>query len=110
MKVKHVNLCFGNYPLAILEIREDYDSIAAALLDIVSEVKSLLSVEINGHTHLVEYFLGGDMKILALACGIEAANAKYSCIWCKCPSIDRWDMTKDWSAFSGEKGARTIAD
>jgi hypothetical protein len=49
----------------------------------------------------------GDLKFLAIVCGIEAVNAKYACIWCKCASGDRWDMNKDWSAFDVSKGART---
>jgi hypothetical protein len=48
------------------------------------------------------------MKFLAIACGIEAANATFSCVWCKCSSTDRWNMEKDWSAFDSTKGARTI--
>lgn len=47
------------------------------------------------------------MKFLAIVCGIEAANAKYSCVWCKCASGDRWDMSKEWSAFDISKRART---
>ena len=58
--------------------------------------------------HNIEYFLGGDLKFLAIVCGIEAANAKYACIWCKCASSDRWDMSMDWSAFDKFKGARTV--
>lgn len=50
------------------------------------------------------------MKFLAIACGIESANAKFSCVWCKCPSDERWDMTKQWSVFDTDKGARTIAE
>ena len=57
---------------------------------------------------LIEYFLGGDLKFLAIVCGIEAANAKYACIWCKCSNSDRGDMSKEWSAFDVSKGARTI--
>ena len=100
----------GNHSLAIFKIAEDYNSLKLALDDILKEASELKTVQFNGNTHTIEYFLGGDMKFLALVCGIEAANARYSCVWCKCPSSERWDMTKAWSAFDSSKGARTIAE
>ena len=48
-------------------------------------------------------------KYLAITTGIEAANTRFSCIWCKCPSEDRHDMTKVWSVQNEDEGARTIA-
>ena len=39
------------------------------------------------------------MKFVAIVCGIDAAH--YSCVWCKCSSADRWDMSNI------TKGART---
>ena len=100
----------GNHSLAILKVPENYDSLEKSLADILKEAEELQSIEVNGHTHNIEYFLGGDMKFLALVCGIEAANGNYSCVWCKCHSKDRWDMTMDWSAFDCSKGARTISE
>jgi len=45
------------------------------------------------------------MKFLAATCGIEQANAKYSCIWCKCPAEKRSDLTLEWSITDTKKGA-----
>ena len=101
---------FGNHPLSIIQIPENYESLVQALSDIVDEASALQSIEINGNTHSIEYFLGGDMKFLATVCGIEAANARFSCVWCKCPATHRWDMKKEWSAFDTSKGARTISE
>ena len=56
------------------------------------------------------FFFGADWKFLALCTGIEAANARYSCIWCKCPSEDRYDIRKTWSFKNIEEGARTIEE
>ncbi len=53
---------------------------------------------------------GGDWKFLAIICGLNAANAEYSCIWCKCPSGDRWNTKKEWSISDTTKGARTISE
>ena len=101
---------FGNHSLAILQVPEDYSSLLGSLSDIVGEVSELTSVTINESEHQIEYFVGGDMKFLAIVCGIDAANSNFSCVWCKCPSVDRWDMSKQWSAFDSEKGARTISE
>ena len=60
--------------------------------------------------HKIKYFVGGDMKFLAIVCGIGAVSSNHSCIWCKCPSSDRWNMEKDWSTFDSSKGARTVAE
>ena len=99
----------GNHSLAIFKVSENYDSLRDSLTDIVKEAAGLDSVTVNGKNHRVEFFLGGDLKVLAIVTGIEAANSTYSCVWCKCPTIDRWDMTKEWSVFDTTKGARTIA-
>jgi len=42
-------------------------------------------------------FLGGALKFLASANGIEAANVDHACVWYKCPKDIRSDMTKQWS-------------
>lgn len=87
---------------------EDYDSLSEALADIIREASE--SIKVKGREHPIEYFLGGDMKFLAIACGIEAANSNYSCVWCKCPTNDRWNMDKEWSAFDSSKGARSVSE
>jgi len=48
------------------------------------------------------------MKFLAICLGLEAANAKYSCIWWKCPADERYDTAKSWCSV--EDGARTIEE
>ena len=59
----------GNHSLAIFKIAEDYNSLKLALDDILKEASELKTVQFNGNTHTIEYFLGGDMKFLALVCG-----------------------------------------
>ena len=82
----------GNHSLAILDVAENYESLRLSLSDILQEASELQSIQLNGRSHCVEYYLGGDMKFLALVCGIQSANGAYSCVWCKCRTIDRWDM------------------
>ncbi len=92
----------GNHSIAVVQVPEDYNSLSSSL---IKEASELRCINVGGSEHEIEYFLGGDMTIV---CGVEAANARFSCIWCKCPSKDRWEMTKDWSAFDTSKGARTV--
>ena len=67
------------------------------------------SIKVGAHQFAIEWFFTADLKYLAITTGIEAANARFSCIWCKCPSEDRHDMTKVWSVQNEDEGARTIA-
>ena len=46
------------------------------------------------------------MKYLAICAGMQAANATFSCVWCKCPAEQRRDTSKSWCTI--EDGARTI--
>ncbi len=64
----------GNHCLAIFKEAETYESLKAALQDIASDIKSLLTIDVNGMTLEVEYYLGGDWKFLALATGIDSGH------------------------------------
>ena len=100
----------GNYTVAILRTSEEYDKLVLGLEDICNEAKDIEMLTIEGTVYRILFFLGGDMKFLATVCGIEQANAKYSCIWCKCPTEKRSDMSLEWSITDPEKGARTIEE
>ena len=45
---------------------------------------------------------------IALYEGVDSATSEYSCIWCKCPSAERYDTSKSWSLTDTKFGARTI--
>jgi len=120
-KLNLINFCFtvlnegdlaksarGNHTIAIINATEKYEELEIALRDIRNEVESLTSITIDGVNFPIEYFLCGDLKFLALICGIENATCTRACIWCKCPAGERSDMSREWS-FRGI-GARTISD
>ena len=44
---------------------------------------------------------------LALCIGIEAANAKFSCVWCKCPADKRHNLNIQCDVV---KGTRTVEE
>ena len=50
----------GNYSLAIIKIKEDYDNIREASTDIVVDMKYLNSIDFNGRQVNIQYHLGGD--------------------------------------------------
>lgn len=100
----------GNHTVAIVNGTEDYGRLKISLSDVVSEVERLATVAVNDKTFPVEYFLCSDLKFLAIICGIGSASSTYACVWCICPSSERHDMTKEWSATDPAKGACTIAD
>lgn len=98
----------GNHSLAIFKVAENYDDLAAALQDIISEAKDLELLTIEEKVYNIQFFLGGDWKFLAIVCGLESATAEYACIWCKCPKRQRYDMDLTWSLLNSDKGGRTI--
>ena len=84
----------GNYVLAIIKTKENYDSIRMSLGDLKDEMENLKEITVNDKNYKIEYFLGGDWKFLATVCGLGPANQEHACIWCKCPREDRWDTNK----------------
>ena len=50
------------------------------------------------------------MKFLALCVGIESANSKFACVWCKCPADEQYNMKETWSFKDISKGACTIEE
>ena len=107
---ERANSVLGNYTIAILKVEENYEQLAAGLQDIISDAKDCNAIVIDGQQYNIEYYLGGDLKFLAIVCGLEAANAEYACIWCKCPKGKRDDMTMEWSLTDSSKEARTIEE
>ena len=106
----HASSVLGNYSVAIFKIVENYENLAAALVDICKEGEQLKSITINDKSYEIEMYLGGDLKFLAMVCGIEAANCQHACIWWKCPASQRWNMSNEWSITDTAKGARTIEE
>ena len=103
---KNPNSPGGNHVIALLNAQEKYECLSEAVKDIASDIKSIKSLTIDGHNFNIKFFLCADMKYLAICAGIQAANAKFSCVWCKCPAEQRHNTSKSWCTI--EDGARTI--
>jgi hypothetical protein len=102
VKTRHfLNFCFtlpqegniaktskGNYILGIFDMqnkKEDYKTVKECLKEISLSLESLRKkgkVEIEGKEFKLKFFLGGDMKFLRLAMGLNACNSNFSCTWC----------------------------
>jgi len=95
----------GNHAIALLNAQEKYEQLSVALKDIEEEIRSTQALIIDGHKFNINYFFGADMKYLAICLGLEAANAEYFCIWCKCPKGERHITSKSW-----ENELRTIKE
>ena len=76
----------GNHLIAILQAPEKYKHLKCGLDQVCEEVKSTSTLEVDKVKYTIEFFLGGDMKFLLMACGLNSANGEYACIWCKCPT------------------------
>ena len=86
----------GNHTIAIIRVKEDYDELKAELADIINEVDNLQAIDFDNNHYDIERYLGGDWKFLAMVCGIRSAIGEYPCIWCKCPTGDKFDVHKEW--------------
>ena len=104
--IENPNSPIGNHVIAMLNCQENYEHLSVAMKDIVEEMKLIKSISIDGHEYNIKFYLGADMKYLAICLGIQAANSTYSCIWCKCPADERHDTSKSWCSV--DEGARTI--
>ncbi len=64
------NTVTGNFSLGTFWIRtESYDDIKIALKEICDELKDLESIEIDEQKFKLEFYLGGDLKFIALVLG-----------------------------------------
>ena len=60
-------ICPGNVRCSTVIIRSE-------------EVESSSTIEVDDEMYTIDYFLGGDMKFLLMACGLNSANGKYACV------------------------------
>ena len=88
----------GNHTIALINTTEEYDNLVEALDDITTEINNLKSLTVNNVLYDLEFYFAADMKFEAICIGIESASSTYSCIWCKCPAMERHNITKTWSA------------
>jgi hypothetical protein len=98
----------GNYTLGIFELEdENYDNLIVCFKELVEELANLKEIKIGSHTLSLILYYAGDWKMLAHSLGIQSANSKYPCVWCKCCKDDFTDKSLEWSISDPLKGARS---
>lgn len=63
--------------------KEDYNEIQNSCNELLDMLRELKEINFEDKTYSIEYYLGGDLKFLALALGINQSTGHYPCIWCK---------------------------
>ncbi|CAB3981176.1 Hypothetical predicted protein, partial [Paramuricea clavata] len=103
----------SNRTIAIINGKEDYETIAASLPTFFQEVNGLIesgTMLIDDTEVNLEFFLGGDLKFLVMIMGINSATANYSCLWCNIHKNNRWDTSKCFNFYHQNKQKRTLED
>ena len=76
----------GNYILGLFEIdKEDHTNLSLCLKNISENLEVFNAkggIDINGNIYKIKFLLGGDMKFLRAAMGLNACNASNGCLWC----------------------------
>ena len=92
----------GIHPIALFCDSEKYELVKLALADLIDEMKDTEVITVDDETFRIVYSLGGDYKFPSMVTGIDSANCKYACIWCKCPKESRWITDKTWDSRTTE--------
>lgn len=103
----------SNRTVAIVNGKEEYETLASSLKDFFQEVNSLIeqgAILIDGQKVKLEFFLGGDFKFLAMIMGINSATANFACLWCKVHKQNRWDTSKSCYFFHEDDQKRTLEE
>jgi hypothetical protein len=99
----------GYYSIGTFNIQsENHASVESSLKDVVKEIETIDTIEIEGKSYKVIKYLAGDLKFLALFMGIMAPNSKYPCIWCKCSKCEFHDIHREFSILDRQKMARSL--
>ena len=86
--------------LGIFKInKESHENIKKCLKSLTDKLKVIEEIEINNQIYQIEFFAGGDLKWLSNCFGINAANSKYPCPFCKFEMQDLMtddDIAQNW--------------
>ena len=62
---------------------ENYDEVKECLEELCAYFESLDEIAFKNRRYKIEYFLGGDLKFIALALGLKMAGSNLPCPWCE---------------------------
>lgn len=79
----NANTVTGNFSLGMFKIEnENYEMVDQSLKELLVLIKGLNSIIIDQKSYKINWYLGGDLKFLALVLGINAANSYHPWIFC----------------------------
>lgn len=101
----------GNYTIGIFEIEnENYEAITKCFKELIDEFRHIEHITLNEKRINLVFYYAADWKMLAQSLGLQSANSKYPCIWCKCCKDEFYDIEKEWSITNVNKGCRTYEE
>lgn len=101
----------GNRTIAVVNGPECYNTVRDSLAKPLEEMNRLIgekSIDVDGRKYVLDFFLGGDYKILLIVMGLSGATSDYACLWCKIYKSDRFDMSKHKDYYNTAPIARTL--
>lgn len=74
----------SNFLLGCFKIKkEDHAELEKSLCELNSIFENLNEISLDNETYQIEYFIGGDLKFIALVLGINGAQSLHPCPWCE---------------------------
>ena len=80
---------------------------------IFQEINNLIvvgEITINDSKLNLEFFLGGDYKLLLIMMDMKAATSNFACVWCKIHKDNRWEMDKDLDYYNSVPKKRLLQE
>jgi len=103
----------GNRTIAVVNGPEDYHTVCDSLKKSLEEINKFIaqkSIDIDGKNYALDFFLGGDYKILLIVMGLSSATSDYACLWCKIHKLQRFDMSKPRDYYNTAPIARSLCE
>lgn len=99
--------------LAIGEVQESYEDLDEALGPFFTELNQLIKagyIMVSDKRVSLEFLLSGDMKLILILMGLNAAHSNFACIWCKISKKERYDMSLSQDHYETEPMVRTLKE
>jgi hypothetical protein len=98
----------GNYTVGLFEIEnENHVAVSTCFKELIDEVERVNEICVRDKNLKIVYYYGGDWKMLANSLGIQCANSRYPCVWCKCCKDEFYRLDLTWSIIDPNQGARS---
>ena len=103
----------GNYTIGVVNGKENYTTVQKCFKDILADINQLVDekeINVDGQTIKLDFFLGGDYKLILLILGLSSATSNHACAWCKIHKDERWNMMHDLNYYCSSELKRTLKD